>query len=48
MSPDEARRSALSKFSNVTRVKEETWEAWSFPWLEHSVGDVCFGARALE
>ena len=32
--PDEARYAALRKFGNVTRVKEETWEVWSFVWLE--------------
>ena len=47
MSPDEARRSALRKFGNVTRVKEESWEVWSFPWLEQFFGDMCFGVRAL-
>jgi hypothetical protein len=30
------------------RVKEETWEVWNFPCLERSIGDVCFGARAVE
>ena len=47
MLPDEARSSALQKFGNVTRVKEEIWEVWSFPWLEQFFGDICFGARAL-
>ena len=34
MSPEEARYAALRKFGNVTRVKEETREVWSFVWLE--------------
>jgi hypothetical protein len=47
MSPDEARTWALRKFGNVTRVKEETREVWSFTWLEQFWADVCFGIRAL-
>lgn len=34
MSPAEARYVALRKFANVTRVKEETREVWTFVWLE--------------
>ena len=34
MSPEEARYAALRKFGNVTRVREDTWEVWSFVWLE--------------
>ena len=47
MSPDEARTWALRKFGNVTRVKEETREVWSFTWLEQFWADVCFGIRAF-
>jgi predicted permease len=47
MPPDEARSSALRKFGNITRVTEETWEVWSFPWLEQFFGDVGFGVRTL-
>ena len=47
MSPDEARTWALRKFGNVTRVKEETREVWSFTWFEQFWADVCFGIRAL-
>jgi predicted permease len=47
MSPDEARTSALRKFGNVTRVKEETREVWSFSWFERFWADVSFGIRAL-
>jgi predicted permease len=47
MSPGEARTLALRKFGNVTRVKEETREVWSFIWLEQFWADVCFGIRAL-
>ena len=47
MSPDEARASALRKFGNVTRVKEETREVWSFTWFEQFLADLRFGIRAL-
>ena len=47
MSPEEARYAALRKFGNVTRVKEETWDVWSFVWLERLWQDVRFGLRML-
>jgi predicted permease len=47
MSPEEARYAALRKFGNVTRVKEETWEVWSFVWLEQLWQDIRFGLRML-
>jgi hypothetical protein len=47
MPPEEARYAALRKFGNVTRVREETWEVWSFIWLEQLWQDVRFGLRQL-
>jgi putative ABC transport system permease protein len=47
MPPEEARYAALRKFGNVTRVKEETWEVWSFVWLEQLWHDIRFGLRML-
>ena len=47
MSPDDARYSALRKFGNVARVKEDTREVWSFVWLEQLLQDVRYGLRAL-
>jgi len=47
MSPEEARSAALSKFGNLTRVKEEAREVWSFTWIEQFLQDVRFGARTL-
>src|ERR1700688_4273903 len=47
MSPEEARYAALRKFGNVTRIKEETREVWSFVWLERLWQDVRFGLRML-
>jgi len=47
MPPEEARYAALRKFGNVTRVKEETREVWSFMWLEQLWQDIRFGLRML-
>jgi predicted permease len=47
MSPEEARYAAMRKFGNVTRVKEETREVWSFVWFEQLMEDVRFGLRML-
>jgi len=47
MSPEEARYAALRKFGNLTRVKEETWEVWSFVGLEQLWHDVRCGLRQL-
>ncbi len=47
MSPQDARSAAHRKFGNVTLVKEETREVWSFTWLEHLLADIRFGLRML-
>ena len=47
MSPEEARYAAMRKFGNVTRVKEETREVWSFVWLEQLWQDIRYGIRML-
>jgi predicted permease len=47
MSPTEARYAALRKFGNVTRVKEDAREVWSFIWLEQLLQDSRFGVRVL-
>ena len=47
MPPEEARYAAMRKFGNVTRVKEEIREVWSFVWLEQLVQDVRFALRML-
>src|SRR5258708_473398 len=47
MPPEEARYAALRKFGNVTRVKEETREVWSFVWLEQLWQDIRYGLRML-
>ena len=45
MSPEEARYAALRKFGNVTHVKEQTREVWSFGWLEQLGQDIRYGLR---
>jgi predicted permease len=47
MAPEEAHYAAMRKFGNVTRVKEETREVWSFVWLEQLLADIHFGLRML-
>jgi predicted permease len=47
MPAEEARYAALRKFGNVARVKEDTWEVWSFVRLEQIWQDVRFGLRML-
>jgi len=47
MSAEDAHYAALRKFGNVTRIKEDTWEVWSFVWLEQFWQDVRFGMRML-
>jgi predicted permease len=47
MTPEEARYAAFRKFGNVTRMKEETREVWSFVWLEQLLQDIHLGFRRL-
>src|SRR6266481_5061590 len=47
MPPEEARYAAMRRFGNVTRVKEETREVWSFVWLEQLGQDIHYGFRML-
>jgi predicted permease len=47
MTPEEARYAAFRKFGNVTRMKEETREVWSFVWLEQLLQDIRLGLRML-
>ncbi len=44
---EEARYAAVRKFGNITRVKEETREVWTFPRLEELLQDVRYGLRTL-
>jgi predicted permease len=47
MPPEQARYAALRKFGNVTQVKEDAWEVWSFGWLDQLWQDVRYGLRML-
>jgi putative ABC transport system permease protein len=47
MSPEDAHYAAMRKFGNVTRVKEDTRELWTFVWLEQLFQDVRYGLRML-
>lgn len=47
MSSEEARRTAVRKFGNVTRIKEQTREVWSLVWLEQLWQDIRFSLRTL-
>ncbi len=47
MTPEKARYAAFRKFGNVTRMKEETREVWSFVWLEQLLQDIRLGFRML-
>jgi putative ABC transport system permease protein len=47
MTPEEARYAATRKFGNVTRVKEEVRQVWSFVWLEQLWQDFRCGLRNL-
>jgi hypothetical protein len=47
MAPDEARRAALRKFGNITKVQEDTRAVWSVVWLEQLMQDLGYGMRTL-
>jgi predicted permease len=47
MSPEEAHYAAVRKFGNLTRVKEDTREVWSFVWLEQLWQDIRYALRML-
>jgi putative ABC transport system permease protein len=47
VSPDEARRAALRKFGNVTRVIDDTRDVWRVRWLDRLAHDVRHACRAL-
>src|SRR5450432_2649375 len=47
MSPEDARRAAVLKFGNVTRVREDTREVWSWVWLQQLLQDLRYGLRML-
>src|ERR1700749_2377724 len=47
MTPDEARRTARVQFGNTARIRERSFRAWGWDWLESFAKDVVFGLRAM-
>jgi predicted permease len=47
MAPEEARYAAMRKFGNVTRVKEDVRDVWSFVWLQQLLADIRFAQRMM-
>src|SRR5215470_3846633 len=47
LSPDEARRVAMSHFGGVQRVREEHRDVRRLQWIEDFVGDARFAFRSL-
>jgi predicted permease len=47
MPSEEARYAAMRKFGNVTRVREEARDVWSFVWLEQFWQDMRYVLRML-
>jgi predicted permease len=42
-----ARRAALRRFGNATRIREESQRAWGWEWLETLLQDAGYGLRAM-
>ena len=42
-----ARSTALRRFGNITRLREESQRAWGWEWLETLLQDARFGTRSL-
>jgi putative ABC transport system permease protein len=47
MTQDEARREALCKFGNVSRIREDTYAVWHVLWLEQLLQDIRYAARTF-
>lgn len=47
MAPGEARRRAHSEFGGLTRIKEQTRQAWGIAFLESSARDLAYALRGL-
>ena len=45
--PDEARRAAARQFGNVTALREQTQEMWTFPSFESLLQDIRYALRTL-
>ncbi|HEX4037333.1 MAG TPA: ABC transporter permease [Acidobacteriaceae bacterium] len=44
---DSARRTALRRFGNTTRLREESQRAWGWEWLETLFQDAGYGIRSM-
>src|SRR3984885_7025022 len=42
-----ARRAALRRFGNPTRIREESQQAWGWEWLETLLQDAAYGLRSM-
>ena len=47
LTPEDARYAALRRFGNTTLLKEESYMAWGWTWLESFVQDIAYGSRAM-
>ena len=47
LTPEDARYAALRRFGNATLLKEESYMAWGWDWLESFVQDAAYGGRAM-
>ncbi|HVU46312.1 MAG TPA: permease prefix domain 1-containing protein, partial [Terracidiphilus sp.] len=45
--PEEAHRTARVRFGNATRIRERSYMAWGWGWLESFAKDAVFGLRAM-
>src|ERR1700722_20019545 len=47
LTPEDARYAALRRFGNETLLKEESYMAWGWDWLESFFQDIAYGSRAM-
>src|ERR1700683_5369093 len=47
LTPADARDAALRRFGNTTLLKEESYMAWGWEWLESFFQDIAYGSRAM-
>ena len=45
--PHEAQAAARRRFGNPTRLREQSYEAWSWRWLENLLQDARYGVRSM-
>jgi hypothetical protein len=45
--PEDARQTALRRFGNTTRIREESQTAWGWDWLETLLQDAGYGLRSM-